>query len=122
MTDEEILLLIDDILTELPENVRQTMEQVSITIEEEPSAHQLSRLRGARRKQILGLYEGVPYPHQSFFGHLTHPPTITLFRKNLERYYNNPEVLKREIQNTLLHEIGHHLGLTEADLYKRERE
>ena len=121
MTDEEILLLIDEIIKELPDDVRDTLKQVSITVDDEPTDYQMSRLRRSQRKNILGLYEGVPYPHQSFFSTPMHPPAITLFRRNIERFTRGREELKLEIQNTLLHEIGHHLGLTEEDLWKRER-
>ena len=119
MTDEEILLLIDEMLDELPEDVQDTLKQVSITVEDEPSDYQMSRLRKARRTSILGLYEGVPYPNQNMFTTLMHPPAITLFRKNIEKFTRGREELKEEILKTLLHEIGHHLGLTEDDLRRR---
>jgi len=119
MTDEEILLLVDEIIRELSPDVRKALEQVSITIEDRPSRTQMSRLGGKGRHQILGLYDGVPVPHQSFFSSMMHPPTITLFRKNLEAYYPDRQVLKAEIEKTLLHEIGHHLGLNEDELRNR---
>ncbi len=119
MTDEEILLLVSELMKELPPDVRKALEQVSITIEDRPTPAQLRRLGGRKRDCILGLYEGVSYPNQSFFASLHHPPMITLFRKNLERYARNRDNLKDEIQRTLLHEIGHHLGLSEKDLRRR---
>ena len=119
MTDEEVLSIVYEVIKELPDDVRKSLEQVSITVEDRPNAVQMARLRGAGKHQILGLYDGVPFPHQNIFTSMIHPPTITLFRKNLERYYPDREVLKQEIQFTLLHEIGHHLGLTEEDLRQR---
>jgi predicted Zn-dependent protease with MMP-like domain len=47
------------------------------------------------------------------------PPTITLFRRNLERIAQDREHLVEEVRITVLHEIGHFLGLDEDDLEAR---
>jgi predicted Zn-dependent protease with MMP-like domain len=47
------------------------------------------------------------------------PPVITLFRFNLARLANDPEELRSQLRITLLHEIGHALGLDEDDLAER---
>ncbi|RJP18388.1 MAG: metallopeptidase family protein [Candidatus Omnitrophota bacterium] len=119
MTEKEIIELVDEILDELPPDVRHALEQVTVTIQDYPTREQLSRLRGHNRHSILGLYEGTPFPHQTFFSSPIYPPAIILFKKNIERYANSPRRMKDEVQRTLLHEIGHHLGLDETDLRKR---
>ncbi len=119
MTDKEILELIEEILDELPKDVSETLEQVTITIQDYPTREQLSRLRGHNRHSILGLYEGVPFPNQTFFSPTVYPPAIILFKRNIERYAHSYQRMKDEVQRTLLHEIGHHLGLNEKDLQRR---
>jgi predicted Zn-dependent protease with MMP-like domain len=47
------------------------------------------------------------------------PPTITLFRNNLERMAADREQIIEELRITLFHEIGHFLGLDEEDLAER---
>ncbi len=118
MNDKEVIDIIDEILDELPDDVSETLEQVTITIQDYPTKEQLERLAGRGRHSILGVYEGVPFPKQSFFSPSIYPPAIVLFKKNIERY-SSRDTMKKQIQDTLLHEIGHHLGLSEADLRRR---
>ena len=44
------------------------------------------------------------------------PSSIALFQRNLERYARDREELLDEIRVTLLHEVGHFLGLDEDQL------
>ena len=66
--------------------------------------------------QILGLYIGTPRTEAG----ATHQPTdvtrVILFKKNLEKICRDRDELIDQIQITLRHEIGHHLGLSEEDM------
>ena len=44
------------------------------------------------------------------------PPQILLFKRNLERCFSDRQELEREIAVTLYHELGHYLGMREAEL------
>ena len=44
---------------------------------------------------------------------------ITLFQHNLERFATTRDELIEEIRVTVLHEVGHLLGLDEDELYER---
>jgi predicted Zn-dependent protease with MMP-like domain len=68
----------------------------------------------------LGLYEGTPpslAPGDSPWAHF--PSRITLFRKNIEISCGTDAELKDLVSSTLLHEVGHYLGLDEDDLDER---
>jgi len=66
--------------------------------------------------QILGIYIGTPRTEAG----PTHQPTdvtrVVLFKKNLEKICRDRDELIEQIQITLRHEIGHHLGLSEEDM------
>jgi predicted Zn-dependent protease with MMP-like domain len=47
------------------------------------------------------------------------PPSIVLFQTNLERFARSRAELEEEIRVTLVHEVGHFLGLDEDELYER---
>jgi predicted Zn-dependent protease with MMP-like domain len=47
------------------------------------------------------------------------PSSIALFQRNLERHVRDEAELREEIEVTLLHEVGHFLGLDEDDLRER---
>ncbi len=47
------------------------------------------------------------------------PSAILLYQRNLERFVRTREELVEEIRITLVHEVGHFLGLDEDELYER---
>ena len=69
---------------------------------------------------ILGVFHGTPIDER-LATHAGHQETvrITLFQKNLERFARTREELLEEIRITVLHEVGHLLGLDEDELYDR---
>jgi predicted Zn-dependent protease with MMP-like domain len=118
-TDEELMAVADELLDELPEDIKHGLEGVSILIQDLPTADQARRVGLRQGATLLGLYEGVPLSRGSVFQSAVLPPAIYLFRRNIERVCRTPEELKERLRFTLFHEIGHHLGFTEEDLRKR---
>jgi predicted Zn-dependent protease with MMP-like domain len=64
---------------------------------------------------LLGLFVGIPLTERSV-SDLADLSSITLFTRNLERSCSDGAELVEEIRVTLLHEIGHYLGMTEEEL------
>lgn len=119
LTDEEITSIVEEVLETLPEDLQEAIANVGISIEDLPTREMLEHHGHSHPPTILGLYVGVPLPQQSVFGPAPIPAQIFLFRRNIERYGRYREDLLRDLRDTLLHEIGHHLGLGEEDLRKR---
>lgn len=107
VTGEEFERLVRDAVDRLPEPIRSRLENTVFLIEE--------RERGREGKILLGLYEGVPYPERGG-GEPLVPDRITLFRGPIEREGRTPEGIRRVIHETVLHEVGHFLGLTDEEL------
>jgi len=118
--DAELRRMVLEILEELPDDLAAAVENVMIVIEDRPAQALLDEYPDLDR-DILGLYIGVPLSQQSTFGGFSLPAQIYLFRDNIARYARHPIRLRRELRETLLHEIGHHLGLDEEDLERLER-
>lgn len=118
-SDEELMQLVDDLIEELPEDIRSGLDNVSMLIQDLPTPEQLRRVRIQPDRLLLGLYEGTPLSKQSVFHAMTFPAAIILFRANIERVAGNRENVKDELRLTLFHEIGHHLGFNEDDLRQR---
>ncbi len=111
--------LVAQALDELPEWVRQRMENVAVLTADWPTAEQtrsVERRPGGRRGLLLGLYEGVPLTHRGHGYHLASPDRITLFRGPLMTYAHNAAELRQLVRQTVIHEIGHHFGLSEEEL------
>jgi predicted Zn-dependent protease with MMP-like domain len=71
---------------------------------------------GGDRESLFGLYEGVPLTRRGGDYHLVPPDRITIFRRPLERACASPQAIAREVRVTVMHELGHHLGLEEERL------
>jgi len=113
-------------LDDLPDQVVSMLDNVEIIVEDEPTDEQLrsdqgyagpaERLAGVDEQTLFGLYEGTPLIQRGSDYHLVLPDRITLFRGPLERACQSPQAIAREVRITVLHELGHHLGLDEEQL------
>jgi predicted Zn-dependent protease with MMP-like domain len=103
-----------DGLDNLPRSIREYVENVPVLVEDYPAPEMLAAENIS--PQILGLYLGIP----STEAEVTHQPEditrVILFKKNLEKVCRDREDLIEQIQITVRHEVGHHLGLSEDDL------
>ena len=87
-----------------------------VTCEPRPNA---ALLADGVEADTLGLFVGEAFP-DSESGALQLPPQIILFLENIWELAEEDEAFYREeIRTTLLHELGHYLGLDEIDLEER---
>jgi predicted Zn-dependent protease with MMP-like domain len=101
----------------LPDDYRAQLATVAIVIAEEASEEEL-RSTGAHG--LLGLYRGVPRTVLGA-GHAAVPSVITLYRGPLQRTYRSPAALVAGVEETLRHELAHHLGISDARLGELRR-
>ena len=110
---EEVIRLFD----EIPDDIRRRLNPIPITFEDRPNADMIRG--GIDGDRTLGLFTGIPYPNSMAMSQRL-PPQIILFIGNIWRYSGGqtPTFLA-QVRKTLLHEIGHYLGLGEGDLRHR---
>jgi predicted Zn-dependent protease with MMP-like domain len=99
-------------LDSLPPDIAEMLDNVGVTVEEEPPPGQ----------NLLGLYRGIPQTNrnQGYVGAM--PDLITIYRGPLERVYgHDPDVLHAQIRRTVLHEIAHHFGISDERLVEIDR-
>jgi len=108
-------VLVELALDGLPAGVRSLLDNVAVVIDDEPTADQLRSSRLRPTDTLYGLYEGVS-PLAYGAGYAQFPNKITIFRLPLEEDFPDPEELALEVQRTVLHELGHHAGITDAHL------
>ena len=101
-------------LDNLPRSIREYVSDVPVLIEDYPSDDLLGRENVS--PQILGIYLGVPRTESEVSAQPAHLTQVILFKKNLEKLCRDRDDLIEQIQVTVRHEIGHHLGLSEEDL------
>lgn len=118
LTRAEFERVVQNALDELPDEFRQHLGNVLIVIENYPG-QEAAQFRGGL---VLGLYVGVPRTKKSFWQPFEYPPTIYLYQRNIERICRTEAEVEQQIRDTLLHEIGHHFGMTEEQLHTVETE
>jgi predicted Zn-dependent protease with MMP-like domain len=109
--------VVEEAVAALPEPVRRWLSNVAIAVEDVPSADELRGSDPPLSPGILGIFRGAPLPQKASMDPWSHfPSSIGLFQRNLERFARDRDELVDEIRVTLLHEVGHFLGLDEAGL------
>ena len=110
--EELVARAVDD----LPDWVREQMDNVAITVAPWPSPEQAERAQARGARLLLGLYEGVPLTRRGGGYHLVAPDRITLFQGPLEMTARSDEALLALVRKTILHEIAHHFGFGEDQI------
>jgi predicted Zn-dependent protease with MMP-like domain len=108
--------LVEKALDELPEEFAKFLEEVPIEVRDRPSEAELARARVGRGGLLLGLYVGRPRTVRNVEDSGMMPDVIFIFQEPIQIVCNSEEELVRQVRTTVLHEIGHHFGLSEEDL------
>jgi predicted Zn-dependent protease with MMP-like domain len=117
---EEFDHIVQAAIRRLPAELKKALDGIELIIDDVPQRGVLRR-RGRRpfSSGILGLYSGTSLAHRSIFNPMEWPGKIYLFRRNILRQCRSREALEEQIFITLMHELGHALGLDEGDLRAR---
>jgi predicted Zn-dependent protease with MMP-like domain len=124
MEREKFVKLVEEALDGLPTRFRKRIHNVTVLVEDLPPER---RLRGGSENAgivdsddaenlVLGVFEGVPTTMRSVFALPEGPDRIVLYQKNIEAVCSNEDEIRKEIRLTVLHELGHYFGMTEAQL------
>jgi predicted Zn-dependent protease with MMP-like domain len=98
--------LASQVIEELPEWVKQQMDNVHVAVEDRPPADQPG---------LLGLYEGVPLTLRG--GQSSGlPDTITLYRSTIEREAATEADLVAALRHVIVHEVAHLMGISDQRL------
>jgi predicted Zn-dependent protease with MMP-like domain len=103
----------------LPEEFRALCKGIIFKIEDFPDDDVLKEMEAETPFDLLGLFSGVGLPQQSGFGEMTGqmPNMIHLYRRPLLDYWaEHEETLGHLVRHVLIHEIGHHFGLSDEDM------
>jgi predicted Zn-dependent protease with MMP-like domain len=104
--------LVAEALEALPADFRDKLSNVAVVVAERPSSAEGE----AVGRDLLGLYRGIPYGQRGVGYHLVPPDRITIYREPILAACRTPAEVREEVRKTVLHEIGHYFGLSEADL------
>jgi len=117
MSREEFERVVAKALDGLPSEVAGLLENVAVVVEEEPSDEDLVEAGlDPETDTLFGIYQGLALPERGgSYGNVL-PDRIVIYRRPLLEECGDRNELIREIQDTVVHEIGHYFGLGEEDL------
>ncbi len=99
----------------LPAQFRYALVNVAIVVEDEPDARTLTEMGMSPDDELFGLYVGTPLTERDHAS-LALPDRILIYRGPLTRTFSRRGELTEEIRRTVLHELGHHMGLEEDEM------
>lgn len=115
MEDGKFRKLVEEALDGLPQEFADKLNNVAIVVEDFPTQYQLRRSKLPPWALLFGLYEGVPQTKRGiYYSHI--PDKITIFKNSIERVARTEEEIKAQVRATVIHEIGHHFGLSDEQL------
>jgi predicted Zn-dependent protease with MMP-like domain len=108
--------LVAQALDGLPPQFAERLRNVAVMVEAKPSREIAAELGG----DILGLYQGASELEQSPMAAYELPEIIVIYQQNIEAVCLTDAEIIDEVRTTVIHEIGHHFGLSDAQMEELE--
>ena len=113
----ELEVLAETAFRRLPQKFRTLCEGLVIRVEDFPADDVLDEMGVETEFDLLGLFQGVGLPFQSESAPVQMPNMVWLYRRPILDYWaEHDETLGAIITHVLVHEIGHHFGLSDDDM------
>jgi predicted Zn-dependent protease with MMP-like domain len=111
----ELERLAAEIFRNLPKQFRDLCTDVVIQVDDFPTDEVIEAMRAETEFDLLGLFQGVGLPFRSESAPMQMPNMIWLYRRPILDYWaEHNEALGDIVRHVLIHEIGHHFGLSDA--------
>ena len=109
--------LVRQAIEDLPPPYAKLMEMIAVVVEEEPTQEVLNELELDNKDDLLGMYQGPSLTNESFFSVGGSPPArISIYRGPILCQCESSEDVVQEVRDTLVHELGHHVGLDDDEM------
>lgn len=115
MTLEEFETIVNNAVKNIPAEFKDILQKNEIAIiprEEVPQSLK-EKFKGGT---LFGVFIGVPYGR--FVNFHTGPTRIELYKNSFESYYSNQAEIEKQIVKTVVHEVAHYFGFSEAKIRK----
>jgi predicted Zn-dependent protease with MMP-like domain len=120
-SSDEFEAIARDAFGKLPAEFARHVRDVVLSVEEFADAETLADMGIEDPFELTGLFEGVGMPDQSIEMSGQMPNRVRLFRQPiLDEWIADGEDLEHLIAHVVIHEIGHHFGLSDADMHALE--
>jgi predicted Zn-dependent protease with MMP-like domain len=116
MEQQAFEIVVRETIERLQERFRHALENVAVVVKEEPDMADFDDIDvDANTDELFGLYIGVPLTERgsSYTGL---PDRIEIYRGPILRSFDTLDDIIAEIEETLIHELGHHMGLDDEGM------
>ena len=118
---DEIEAIARRALQALPEPFSSHLEAVVLLIEDFADDETLAAMDIDDPFDLTGIYEGIPIGEKSVEQSGAMPDRIRLFRRPiLDEWADGDDTLEHLVAHVLVHEVGHHFGLSDEDMHALE--
>ena len=119
---DDFAALADEAFKALPQPFKRMAGEVRMTVEDFAADEVLDNLAIEDAFELTGLYQGVNLAERSVLDPVMHPSQVYLYRRPiLDEWAERGEVTLYElVTHVLVHEIGHHFGLSDDDIDRAE--
>lgn len=108
--------LVAEALDSLPPELQEKLDNIDVVIKDWPSSEELRSAGLPRGQMLFGLYEGVPTTRRTSRYGMVLPDKVTIYQGPTEACCRTPREVRSKVRQVLLHELGHHFGISEERL------
>ena len=109
------------VLDSLPEPFAESLPDMVLLIEDFADEETLAAMNIEDPFDLTGVYEGIPVTERSVEHSGTLPDRIRLFRRPiLDEWADGDDTLEHLVAHVLVHEVGHHFGLSDEAMHALE--
>lgn len=113
--------LVSEAIDRIPEKYQEKMKHVAILVADEPTIEQKRALGLRHCDALFGLYEGIPLPKRGGSTLQVPPDIITIFKHPMVDIFTELNGLKKQINETVWHEVAHFFGLNHAQIHAAKK-
>jgi predicted Zn-dependent protease with MMP-like domain len=107
--------LVREALADLPEEFAENLDNIAVVVEDEPDPRELLEMGLEIDEELFGLYQGVPLVvREASYSGL--PDRVVIYMGPILRACSSPEQVEIEVRETVIHELGHHFGLSDDEM------
>lgn len=118
MTRREFQDVVSAALDELPPAFQDALQNLDIQVRWAPNPEERRRARLRPHHDLFGIYLGIPITSRTSGYHMVVPDVIIIYQRSHEQACRTKQEMIEQARQTLLHEIGHYMGIDEDRLHE----
>lgn len=118
MTRRQFQDVVTQALEELPDQFKDVIHNLDFQVRWAPTPDERRRARLRPGSELFGIYLGIPLTRRTGGYSMVAPDVIVIYQRAHERFTRSVDEMVAQARQTLLHEIGHYLGIDEDRLHE----